>query len=334
MTRRLLALCLLPLVASAAVPAFDDPQPQRRQFSARASVIDPRAREHPELGFVFADKNGKPQDVQQACVDTRVAPQGRLVIWLMGPSEALFERLNQYGLHVIQVHYANKWFGLVPAARRDDGRTLGDIRLEAATGEDHSDWCAIPKPDGMMERAHQFVRWLAREHPGGRWEQFLAKDGLRWDKVTVAGSSHGATTAARFAKHQAVDRVVCFCGPRDQLESWQGLPSATPSNRIFAFTHVLDGGWTGHHYDRSWEMMGLQAHGPLVFVDRSAPPYENTRRLLTDFDVQGNDKRAHSSVVPGSAAARDAAGRFLHEPVWQYLFQHPVDAKGNRGDRE
>ncbi len=333
MTRLLLAL--LPLAASAAaVPAFDDPQPQRRQLSARASVIDPRAREHPEIGFVFADKNGKPQDVQQACVDTRVAPQGRLVIWLMGPSEALFERLNQYGLHVIQVHYANKWFGLVPAARRDDGRTLGDIRLEAATGEDHSNWCAIPKPDGMMERAHQFVRWLAREHPGGHWEQFLAQDGLRWDKVTVAGSSHGATTAARFAKHQAVDRVVCFCGPRDQLESWQGLPSATPSNRIFAFTHVLDGGWIGHHYDRSWEMMGLQAHGPLVFVDRSAPPYENTRRLLTDFDVQGNDKRAHSSVVPGSAAARDAAGRFLHEPVWQYLFQHPVDAKGKRDDRE
>lgn len=333
MTRLLLAL--LPLaISSAAVPAFDDPQPQRRQFSARASEIDPRAREHPEIGFVFADKNGKPQDVQQACVDTRVAPQGRLVIWLMGPSEALFERLNQYGLHVIQVHYANKWFGLVPAARRDDGRTLGNIRLEAATGEDHSDWCAIPKPDGMMERAHQFVRWLAREHPGGRWEQFLAGDGLRWDKVTVAGSSHGATTAARFAKHQAVDRVVCFCGPRDQLESWQGLPSATPSNRIFAFTHVLDGGWTGHHYDRSWEMMGLQAHGPLVFVDRSSPPYENTRRLLTDFDVQGNDKRAHSSVVPGSAAARDAEGKFRHEPVWQYLFQHPVETTGKAAVRE
>jgi hypothetical protein len=325
---RLLLLALLPFAASAAVPAFDDPQPQRRQFSARASLIDPRAREHPQLGFVFADKNGKPQDLQQACVDTRVAPQGRLVIWLMGPSEALFERLNQYGLHVIQVHYANKWFGLVPAARRDDGRTLGGIRLEAATGEDHSDWCAIPKPDGMMERAHQFVRWLAREHPGGRWEQFLASDGLRWDKVTVAGSSHGATTAARFAKHQAVDRVVCFCGPRDQLESWQSLPSATPSNRIFAFTHVLDTGWTGHHYDRSWEMMGLPAHGPLVDVDRSAPPYQNTRRLLTEFDVQGNDKRAHSSVVPGSAAARDAQGRFVHEAVWQYLFQHPVAATG------
>ncbi len=328
MTRLLLTLGFLPFAALAAVPAFDDPQPQRRQFQARASEIDPRAREHPQIGFVFADKNGKPQDVQQASVDTRVAPQGRLVIWLMGPSEALFERLNQYGLHVVQVHYANKWFGLVPAARRDDGRTLGDIRLEAATGEDHSDWCAIPQPDGMMERALQFVRWLAREHPGGRWEQFLAEDGLRWDKITVAGSSHGATTAARFAKHQAVDRVVCFCGPRDQLESWQGLPSATPTNRIFAFTHVLDGGWTGHHYDRSWEMMGLQAHGPLVFVDRSSPPYENTRRLLTDFDVQGSDKRAHSSVVPGSAAARDAQGRFLHESVWQYLFLHPVERTG------
>ena len=324
----LLASLLLPLAAGAAVPSFKDSSPKRHRFSARASELDPRAREHPELGYVFADKNGKPQDLQQACVDTRVAPQGRLVIWLMGPSEALFERLNGYGLHVIQVHYANKWFGLVPAQRRDDGKTLGNIRLEAATGEDHSDWCAIPKPDGMMERAHQLVRWLAREHPGGRWEQFLKAEGLRWDKVTVAGSSHGATTSARFAKHQAVDRVVCFCGPRDQLESWQSLPSATPANRIFAFTHVLDGGWTGHHYDRSWEMMGLQAHGPLVDVDKSAPPYANTRRLITAFDVEGNDKRAHSSVVPGSAAAKDSVGHFLHEPVWNYLFNHPVEQVG------
>ena len=31
----------------------------------------------------------------------------------------------------------------------------------------------------------------------------------------------------RFAKHQKVAREVAFSGPRDQLESWQSLPSAT-----------------------------------------------------------------------------------------------------------
>ncbi|MGC4121937.1 MAG: hypothetical protein QM765_46615 [Myxococcales bacterium] len=55
-----------------------------------------------------------------------------------------------------------------------------------------------------------------------------------------------------------------FCGPRNQYETWQGLPSATPKNRFFAFSHVLDGGWTGGHYCRSWELLGLQEFGPVV----------------------------------------------------------------------
>lgn len=299
-------------------------------ISKRASEIDPRAKEHPEIDFVFTDKKGKPQDLQNASVDLSVKPQGKLVIWLMGHNAALFERLNSYGLHAIQVHYANKWFGIIPAARRDDGKTLGDIRLEAATGEDHSDLVSIPQPDGMMERSFQFVKWLAKEHPEGKWKQFISEDGkgLRWDKVIVSGASHGATTSARFAKHQKVDRVVCFCGPRDNYESWQSLPSATPGNRIFGFSHVLDGGWTGDHYCRSWEMMKLNDFGPIVNVDKSAPPYENTRQLITDADVKGDDKRAHSSVTPGGAAVKDASGKFIHEAVWKYLFNHPVDQTG------
>ena len=119
-----------------------------------------------------------------------------------------------------------------------------------------------------------------------------------------------------------------FCGPRDQLESWQGLPSATPANRWFGFSHVLDGGWSGGHYCRSWEMIGLHQFGPIVPVDTSKPPYGNTRRLTTDADVKGDDKRAHSSVTPGGAAVKDASGKYIHEDVWRYLFNQPVERIG------
>jgi hypothetical protein len=333
-TRLLLGfLCAAVVSALAAAdtpPAYADPQPQRYHLTQRASVIDPRAREYPAIDFVFRDKQGKEQDLQHAVVDTRVAPRGRLVIWLMGYSGPLFDRLGDYGLHAIQVHYANKWFGIIPAKARDDGTSLGRMRLEATTGEDHSPLVALAPPDGMQERARMFVRWLARTHPAGRWEQFLTADGeqLRWDRVIMSGSSHGATSAARFAVHQRVDRVVMFCGPRDQLESWQGFPSATPSNRFFGFSHELDGGWTGDHYCRSWQMLGLHAHGPITDVDAQPAPFGNTRRLTTKFDVKGDPKRAHSSVVPGSAAAKDAAGNFRHEAVWRYLFTHPVELTG------
>lgn len=307
-----------------------DPPAQRYDLARRASEIDERCREHPAIGFVFQDAQGKVLDRQHAVVDTRVPAQGKLVIWLMDHNAGLFERISSYGLHGIQVSYANRWFSGLTKEQLNDGQSLGKIRLEAATGEDHSPIVAIPQPDGMAERALQFVKWLAKENPPGKWEQFLGEGGqsLRWDKVILSGISHGSTTAARFAIHQKVDRVVMFSGPRDNTETWQGLPSATPANRFFGFTHVLDGGWTTDHYCRSWRLLKMHEYGPIVNVDETAPPYGDTRRLISTSDVKHDAGRAHTTVVPGGSAGKDAQGRFIHEPVWRYMFTHPVEKFG------
>lgn len=308
----------------------DDSQPQKFHLAKRASEIDTRVREHPEIGFVFQDAKGKVLDLQHAVVDTRIPSQGKLVIWLMDHNPGLFDRVASYGLHAIQVSYANRWFGGLKKEQLTDGQSIGLIRLEAATGEDHSPLVAIPKPDGMAERALRFVKWLSQDNPSGNWQQFVSSDGssLRWEKVILCGISHGSTTAARFAIHQRVDRVVMFSGPRDNTENWQSLPSATPSNRYFGFTHILDGGWVADHYCRSWQMLNLQQYGPVVDVDRVPPPYANSRRLITNSDVQNDGNRAHTTVVPGGTAGKDAAGNFIHEAVWHYLFNHPVDQVG------
>ena len=124
-TAAVLFVTLLPALHAADAPlTFKDPKPQRYELTARASVIDPRAKAHPEIDFVF-EKVGKPADVENASVDTRVAPQGKLVIWLMGNSVPLFERVNSYGLHAIRVHYANGWFGKFGnTSPGDDGQLL------------------------------------------------------------------------------------------------------------------------------------------------------------------------------------------------------------------
>ena len=319
-------LAVFSISLSVAVAA---PESQHYVIKKRASEIDPRAKPHPQINFVFADKDGKPKDLQHAFVDTRVAQQGKLVIWLMSYRRELFDRTASYGLHSIQVHYANGWFSQI-SKKVGEGTGLGEVRLEAATGEDHSPLVEIPKPDGMQERAFQFVKWLAKENPQGKGGQFISKDGagLDWEKVIIAGASHGSTTAARFAKHQKVARVVMFCGPRDQFETWQRLPSATPANRYFGFSHVLDSGWVGDHYCRSWQMLGLSQYGPVVNVDQVTAPYQNSRRLMTDFDVKKDSKRAHSMVTPGGASGKNVDGSFVHEPVWRYLFTHPVGETG------
>ena len=149
--------------ASAQQSVYRDPSPQHYKLQARASEIDSRAKPHPEIDFVF-EKGGKPADLQFAAVDTRVAPQGKLVIWLMGHNGALFDKLSSYGFHSIQVHYANGWFGKLYGNKPpEDDLFLSKVRLEAATGKDFSKAVDIPEPDGMMERALQFVKWLDKK---------------------------------------------------------------------------------------------------------------------------------------------------------------------------
>ena len=290
------------------------------ELSVRASEINPLAQEYPEINYTFAEIKGKHQDLQHAIVDTRVEPRDRLVIWLMSYNRELSEYLASLGLHLIQPHYANRWFSTVPKETHDTGECLGNIRLEAAIGEDRSPLVDIPKPDGLAARSFQFVKWLAKKNPEGKWERFLNEErtALLWEKIILSGSSHGSTTSARFAKYQKVARVVTFSGPRDQLESWQSLPSATPANRYFGFTHILDKGWTGNHYCRSWQMLGLAKFGPLVNVEKTKHPFGNSRRLITDFDVDGNANKAHGIVV------RDGHWK----EVWKYLYTHPVDKVG------
>jgi hypothetical protein len=247
------------LTASAIAAPKADPAPKRHDLKARASKIDRKAKEHPEISFVFGT-DAKPQDLQHACIDTRVPSTGKLVIWLMGHNQGLFERVSGYGHHAIQVHYANGWFGkLYGGPPPEDDLFLSKIRLEAATGNDVSKAVSIPKADSIMGRSLEFVKWLDRENPQGNWKQFIAPGGrdLIWDKVILTGISHGATTAARMAKHVKVDRVVMFSGPRDQFDVWQALPSATPGNRYFGFTHILDDGWKADHYPRSWQLLKL-----------------------------------------------------------------------------
>ena len=321
-----LGLALMAASASAAPPAAGDAAPGLFRARARASELDGRARPHPEIDFVF-EKDGKPEDFEHAAVDTRVAPRDRLVVWLMAHNGPLFERLASYGLHAVQPHYANKWFAIV---KPTDRHARGLVRLEAATGRGVSELVAIPEPDGMMERTRVFLAWLDREQPHCRWGQFLTPDGkgVVWEKVIIAGASHGATTAARFAQEVRCDRVVMLCGPRDQDQDWQAGPSVTPAERFFGFSHVLDDGWIGHHYCRSWELLGLARFGPLVEVEKAVPPYGDTRRLISAADVGGDRKKAHGAVQPGGNAPKGPDGRMLYEPVWEYLFTHPVDRVG------
>jgi len=298
------------------------------KFRVRASEIDSRTKEYPKIGYVFNNKD-KVEDYQNAAVDVSVKLRGQLVIWMMSNNGYLNDKLNSYGYHVIQPHYARQWFGKVCREVPVGENSRGNMRLEAATGEGFSDQADIQLVDGMKERVRQFLIWLIENNKVGKWEQFLTKDKseILWEKVVMSGSSHGSTTSARFAKHQRVARVVMLCGARDQYQAWQGLPSATPENRYFGFSHVLDSGWVSDHYCRSWELLGMHKFGPIVDIDKNSPPYSNTRRLTSALPVK-DAKAAHGAVTPKKNSAKLEDGTLVYDKVWKYLYTHPVDSVG------
>lgn len=328
---RYLLLSVIATIASSSFAAET-----KFELTARASEIDPRTREYPEIGYLFS-KGGKPTDTQLAMVDTGVPSSGYLVIWLMAPPKPLFLRLNSYGHHAIQVTYPREWFSKMDKLRKEgDDDHFSGLRLEAATGTDQTDLIDIQAPDGLMERSYQFVKFLDTKHPKGNWKQFIASDGkgLNWEKVILSGASHGSTTSARLAKHVKVARVVMLSGPRDQTEKWQAMESATPPERFFGFTHTEDMGWPDHHYCRSWLMLGLNRFGPIVDIDKSSPSFGNTRRLVSSANVRNDAKRAHSASTPGGSSPKNKDGTFLYEDVWKYLFTHPVGVTGKPVDPE
>ena len=82
-----------------------DSDPKRYQLVVRASEVDPEIGEYPSIAFTRGTDD-RPNDLQHASVDTRYESKGKLVLWLMSHNEELFERLNQYGMHAMSVHYA------------------------------------------------------------------------------------------------------------------------------------------------------------------------------------------------------------------------------------
>ena len=114
---------------------FNDPNPQMYKLTARASRIDPRTKEHPEIGFVFGTDD-KPQDLEHAIVDTSVEPRGKLVIWLMAYNDPLFERISSYGLHGIQVQQC-----CIRRSAKELAEKRARVDFEAVSRGSVGGWC-------------------------------------------------------------------------------------------------------------------------------------------------------------------------------------------------
>jgi hypothetical protein len=209
----------------------------------------------------------------------------------------------------------------------NDADYYGDARREEFDGMDHtsryaardaqpSEQLGLSPPDGVERRVQRGVAYLAERFPEEGWRHFLAADGsLRWSDVILTGTSHGASSAARFAMLVAVSRVLSFSGPRDNtcldstcaepsavVATWFSEVPATSIDRFYALTGVKD----PQHVQHLVAFERLHYLGAVTEVDGAAAPYDDSHRLQSTSG-------AHSSYC-GSAAYRDVCNYMLDVP--------------------
>lgn len=256
---------------------------------------------------------------QGGYLDTRVKPVGKLVVFLHGAGAAapasctnteVASVLTAKGFHVFLPCY-NSYYGVGAC-----GSDIGGCRREAFEGKDVSPVISIAPSDAIEPRIVAAMTYLAGQNPGGDWSYFLHDGQPYWPDIIIAGISHGASSAGLIAKIRPVDRAVMLSGPLDTNQAWLGLPSLTPSDRIFGFTHTLDTQHAGHL--AAFETMKLP--GVPTTVDGVAAPYGGTHRLMTSAMPNPNTAAGgHGSTAPGNASPK-AGSTYVFAPVWATLF--------------
>jgi hypothetical protein len=272
-------------------PSVDRSNPKLHDIAFSANDADPAATR--ALGD------------QHAFLDTRVAPRGKLVIYLHGAGA--FQSCGGGALGTLVASFGFHW--LAPCYLSDYGvDNCGDdiagCRLEAFEGVDHHPFVSIARPDGIEQRIGRGLRYLQQQNPAGDWQYYLNGDAPRWSEIIISGHSHGASSSGLIALHRLVSRVVMLAGPYDPGQAWLALTPLTPRDRFFGFTHTGDGQHAGHLA----ALAALGLPGTPTSIDTSTPPYASSHRLTSSRS--GGD--AHGSVTSGNIAE--------YVPVWRHLY--------------
>ncbi len=251
-------------------------------------------------------------NTQLAFLDTRVAPLGKLVVYLHGAGtfETCGSRqhgamLAGLGFHVFSPCYRSD-YGV-----QNCGDDIAGCRLEAFEGKDHHPFINISRANSIEGRVIAGLALMQQLNPAGDWQYFLDGEDLRWEKIIISGISHGASSAGVIGKNRRVDRVVMLSGPLDTGQAWLTAPSLTPIDRFYGFTHADDRQHEGHL--EAFEQLGMT--GEPVLVDGAAPPFGGSHRLFSQAPTE-NGHRAMEASGP-SPRVGDS---YVYEAVWQYLY--------------
>jgi dienelactone hydrolase len=201
----------------------------------------------------------------------------------------------------------------------------GQVRDEVVTGEDLSPLVQVGPHDSIERRISTSIAWLSLSHPDEGWSS-LHKDGVPdWSRLTVIGHSQGGGHALVLAQRHELARVVFLSNPVDRVDSpggerilapWLSRPLRTPVDRLYGLSHTKEGAHEVHL--AAWDLLGLDAFGPVTPVDEAKAPYGGSHMLTTSAPpAKGEDEQDATAADP--AVARVGDQRPVLEAAWRYL---------------
>jgi hypothetical protein len=232
-----------------------------------------------------ADPTVSTNDAEQtAYFDTRVAQiRGKLVVTLSGTGNppgplGLTSYAASLGFHSFAVAYHNGW----DPSSQSNPDFFGQGRFDEFDGMGRQKSFTVPRSESVEVRVSKALAYLQSKNAQGDWGYYLDNSGqVRWSDVIFFGQSHGATSAAAYAKLRRVSRAVSMSGPRDTnpvVAAWLTLPSPTPIDRYYGFTGTQD----SQHPDHLKAMQVMGYLGQVVDITQAMPPYADSHRLQYD----------------------------------------------------
>lgn len=234
----------------------------------------------------------------------------------------------ELGYHVINLHYPNSWTVAELCQDCQDRHCHEKVRLDIIDGARRSNKVDVGRANSIENRLVQLLTYLHQQQPANNWRQFLQDGAPRWEAIAVAGHSQGGGHAALIAKSHRVSRVILFSAPADYSPIFKGLapwlvaPPATPTERYYGFIHIKDPGFV--RVKHAWGQLGIAPSNTVTNIDDHAPPYGETRALITAARPARPGK-FHGAVVNDLHTPKLGDGNPKFQAVWRYLLTAAAD---------
>jgi hypothetical protein len=173
----------------------------------------------------------------------------------------------------------------------------------------------ITRSDSIEERIIRMIRRLQTLNPQGGWEYYLVDGAPRWDHIIISGISHGASSAGIIARVRPVERAVMLSGPLDTNQAWLTMPSLTPPQKLWGFTHSVDTQHAGHLA----AFTAMMLPGTPQQIELGTPKWNDSHRLFTSIDA-GNSDQSHASTQAGGGSPRAADGGYRFGDAWDVMY--------------